>query len=461
MDKLKNRMKKYLLISILTLLSYAGFCQVIAVNDVANCYAICNDGRVIIWGNNVFGTLGNGTTGPQSVVPIYVSLLTQVKALGFGDDNCLALKSDSTVWAWGSNYYGSLGLCDNIDRNVPTQITSLNGITSISGGDNYAYAIKYDGTLWAWGWSYGNCPIQITLINDIKKIQAGGCTTVLKNDGTVWTWGSNSYGQLGNGTLSYSATPVQVLGLSGVVDISDGSETCYALKSDGTVWAWGRNWEGQVGDGTYINRTLPVQVIGLTDVIDISSGMETGFALKNDSTVWAWGRNSEGEVGDGTLTTTALPVQVAGLSQITEVTEGNTVLSMALKIDGSLWTWGAWSYPGNGSTYGINATPVQANYLCTVTAPSTLPPPLIEPICDQSSFIIYPNPSSGEFSITTSGCKSEEIKIFNALGQLVKEVELINTTQCEVDMMGIVKGIYFVHITEDQKDVRNAKIIIQ
>lgn len=69
-----------------------------------------------------------------------------------------------------------------------------------------------------------------------------------------------------------------------------------ALKDDGTVWAWGRNNYGQLGDDTIIDRHTPVQVSGLTDVVQISSGDSHSMALKSDGTIWACGYNAYGEL---------------------------------------------------------------------------------------------------------------------------------------------------------------------
>ena len=69
------------------------------------------------------------------------------------------------------------------------------------------------------------------------------------------------------------------------------------MKSDGTLWAWGSNWAGQLGDGTTTDKTTPVQIISsLTDIVSIASGGEHSIALKSDGTVWTWGRNWAGAI---------------------------------------------------------------------------------------------------------------------------------------------------------------------
>lgn len=121
----------------------------------------------------------------------------------------------------------------------------------------------------------------------------------LKENGTVWAWGDNVYGQLGNETVAWSNSPVQVVGLTNVVAIAAGDSHNLALKQDNTVWAWGRNDYGQLGDGSESNRYAPVQVKGLY-ALAIAAGDVHSLALNTDLVAYAWGDNSYGQLGDGT-----------------------------------------------------------------------------------------------------------------------------------------------------------------
>ena len=114
---------------------------------------------------------------------------------------------------------------------------------------------------------------------------------VLRSDGTVWACGSNFAGQLGDGTTTISLVPVQVSGLSNVIAVAVGDYHSLALKSDGTVWAWGDNSWGQMGDGgeNPVDRLIPVQVSGLSGVVEIDASSWHSLALKSDGTLWAWG----------------------------------------------------------------------------------------------------------------------------------------------------------------------------
>jgi hypothetical protein len=107
------------------------------------------------------------------------------------------------------------------------------------------------------------------------------------DQGRVWAWGDNQSGQLGDGTTTERPTPIVVRDLREVVAVAAGSNHSLALKSDGTVWAWGSRGSGQVGDGAMaaIIRTTPVQVVGLDGVVAIAASDSSSLAMKSDGTV--------------------------------------------------------------------------------------------------------------------------------------------------------------------------------
>jgi alpha-tubulin suppressor-like RCC1 family protein len=206
----------------------------------------------------------------------------------------------------------------------------------------------------------------------------GGHTVALKSDGTVWTWGYNGIGQLGDNSTTQRNTPVQVLGTGGsgfltdVIAIAAGSNYTAALKSDGTVWTWGDNSYGQLGDNTTTRRSTPVQVSGtggsgfLTDVKAIAAGIDHMVALKSDGTVWTWGYNQNGQLGDNSTTRRTTPVQVLGtggsgfLTGVKAIAAGNRH-TVALKSDGMVWAWGYNGYGqlGDNTSLTERSTPVQ------------------------------------------------------------------------------------------------------
>lgn len=387
----------FLLSTVLTILktSYASVTPQVSAGEYHS-LALKGDGTVWAWGSNSNGQLGDGVpTGATSGSPVSVSTLSDVTAIASGYNHSLALKSDGTVWAWGSNSYGQLGDGSTTDSNTPVQVSGLTDITAIAGGENYSLALKSDGTVWAWGSNgYGqvgdgsytdkSTPGQILNFGGVTAIACGGTHSLaLKSDGTVWVWGHNDYGQLGDGTTTDSNSPKQVSSLSDVSAVAGGAYHSIALKSDGTVWAWGDNWYGELGNGSNTNSQTPVQVSSLSDVSAIDSGKNHNIALKSDGTIWAWGLNWYGQLGNGSTTDSNTPVQVRSLNDVTAIT-GGMYHNLAVKSDGKVWAWGdnAYSELGEGTfSAWYRTTPVQVknlnlNYVPTPTPiPSPTPTP--------------------------------------------------------------------------------------
>lgn len=315
-------------------------------------------GTAIIAVTTVYG-------GRQASCRVTVAVATTEvpPAISSGYWHTVALRSDGTVWTWGSNLYGQMG-DDSRERHTPTQVNGLNGVTAIAAGEQNTVALKSDGTVWAWGnndWgqlgdgttSFRRTLVQVSGLIGVTAISAGALHTVaLKADGTVWVWGWNSHGILGEGTTMNRHAPVQVSDLAAVTAISAGQTHTVALKSDGTVWTWGGNFSGQLGDGTMTLRTVPTPVSGLTGVSAISAGWQHTVALRSDGTVLAWGDNHWGQLGDDTTTAHLTPVRVSGLTGVTAISAGGWYFTVALRHDGTVWAWGnnVFGLLGDGTT---------------------------------------------------------------------------------------------------------------
>ena len=298
---------------------------------------------VYAWGSNEYGQLGIGSR-VSSTVPVQVAGLSGAVSVHGAGSTRYAILKDGTVKAWGFGTSGQLGSGGASSSSVPVQVSALTNVQDLSTDGNSTYALLKDGTVRAWGINgLGELgigarqdswvPVEIPGLAGVVSISAGTYGPLaLLEDGTVRAWGSNRFGQLGNGTTTDSRTPVQVTGLTGVKAVYKAGLRSLALLEDGTVRAWGSNANGELGNGTTTDSTLPVQVLGLTGVQKLSSDGHT-CALLDDGTVRTWGYNANGELGNGTTTSSSIPVTVTGLADVKDIScEGGT--SLALLNDG-------------------------------------------------------------------------------------------------------------------------------
>ena len=212
-------------------------------------------------------------------------------------------------------------------------------------------------------------PVQLSGSAAWKKISVGSTTSHgIKTDGTLWTWGADSFGSSGLNSISglNRNSPVQIGSEKNWDNIANGEEFSLAIKSDGTLWSWGINLSGNLGDGAIDNKSSPTQIGSNTSWKIIATGKrpERGptfegdrhcAAIKMDGTLWTWGNNSKGQLGLGlgSGTSTSSPTQVGSNTNWSSVScgEGNT---LAIKNDGTLWGWG-WDEHGKNAGAGQNS----------------------------------------------------------------------------------------------------------
>jgi len=470
---MKTNYKKTILVASLALMGWSNVnAQSIAAGGWHS-LVVCSDSTVKAFGENATGELGNNSNTDSSV-PVTAIGLTGITSVSGGGDqleaHSLALKSDGTVWAWGSNIYGGLGDGSTTNTTAPAQVLVLTGINAIAAGGWHSVALKSDKTVWTWGWNIdgqlgiGNnvdktIPVKVPSLTGVTAIAAGTYHVLaLKSDSTVWAWGDNISGQIGDGTALDRTSPVQVSGLTKVIAIAAGRFFSLAIRSDSTVWTWGENVYGQLGDGTTTNSSVPVQVTGLVKVVKAACGAFECHVIKSDGTVWAWGRNTYGNIGDGSIINRSTPVQMSGISSAAGVASG-TNFSLVYKSDGTFWACGRNSSGqlGDGTILQRN-TLVQSTALCPVMI--SLGIRTIDP-SKAIRITAFPNPSSdGKFTIQMDNDKmlmakgnKVTINIYNILGEKVT-ADLhasttnggINSGNYSLDLGDQPDGIYFIAI---------------
>jgi alpha-tubulin suppressor-like RCC1 family protein len=289
--------------------------------------AIKTDGTLWTWGQNNLGQLGINDTNPRCTPITTFAGGTNWKQVACGY-SAAAIKTDGTLWTWGDNSYGNLGVNDTNRRCTP--VTTFVGGTNwkqVSAGSFNTSAIKTDGTLWIWGRNEhgqlgineaGGTTHRTTPVTTFaggtnwKQVACGQYyTAAIKTDGTLWTWGRNSYGQLGNNNTNPRCTPVTTFaGGTNWKQVFRGGVHIAAIKTDGTLWTWGRNAFGQLGVNDTIDRSTPVTTfVGGTNWKQVSGGYRYTAAIKTDGTLWTWGRGTEGQLGVNDANGRTTPVQ--------------------------------------------------------------------------------------------------------------------------------------------------------
>ena len=190
-----------------------------------------------------------------------------------------------------------------------------------------------------------------------------GYGVILAPDGSLWTWGADELGWhvLGLGPKITREAGLRRIGTAtNWVDIAVGGSTTLALKADGTIWAWGENVHGQLGDGTWAReRAAPARSVPDNDWKEVATGGAYSVALKRDGTLWSWGDNWAGQLGDGTTNNSRLPVRVGSSTNWIRIW-ANLIENVGQQSDGSLWFWG-WDYTRSSPQGSSVPTPVRVS----------------------------------------------------------------------------------------------------
>ncbi len=274
-------------------------------------------------------------------------------SVGYADFTC-ATRTDSTLWCWGYNNYGQLGIGNTSDSSVPVQVPG--SWLRVEAGAWNACGIKTDGSLWCWGagssGELGNgstdpsaVPVQVPgSWTDMST--RGNDVCAIKTDDSLWCWGYGQYGELGVGSTENRSVPTQVPGQWAAVSAGH-SHTC-GIKTDGSGWCWGSNFNGELGPDVprqdpslgQPGSTVPVRIAG--DWVRLVAGSGVTCGHRSDGTVGCWGDNSAGQLGLGDTHGFAAynpnATDLVGAWKRMSLTHG--VHACGVQADNTGWCWG-------------------------------------------------------------------------------------------------------------------------
>ncbi len=365
--------------------------------------AVKSTGTLWGFGNNDSYQLGTGTTTSYDVPTQIGAATSWAKVFGTPTGTSFGIRTNGTLYSWGETTASGMTAQGSTSGNVttPTQVGSATTWSEVSGAQifpisgGYCLAVMTDSTLWAWGTNASNSfglgsatpatqstPLQVGLFPLWKTASAGSSSGNLAGVGptslavrgipqdysVLYTFGSNSYGQTAQGTTTGDTLSAKLAASSNYTweKVAPGTTEsgagvgCVGILKNGTLWGWGSNTagSGSVSTGScalgsvLLQSMTPVQVGTDTDWVDIAQGTYGGLGLKSDGTIWGWGYDIWGQFGSGTAGTILYTPTQIGSGTDWAFVATNGVVSFFIKTTGELYTL------GNNSGYatGLNTT---------------------------------------------------------------------------------------------------------
>lgn len=289
-----------------------------------------DDDHIYCWGRNTAGELGDGTTD-DTATPVHATTAPGA-TVATGSSHTCALLQNEKMLCWGANYWGQLGNGDSgseidhakvrVEQHLPN--VELDEVAAMSLGSGHSCAMRRDNTLWCWGQNQGGqlglgdtstghtLAKHVSGLEPIHTVSAGfvhTCAIVVGGD--LMCWGRGEDGKLGNGNATDHYAPGDVDLSAPVIDVATGeSHTCAAVDS-GEVYCWGNNEHGQLGrPESQAQIDVPMIVDGISNIHRVVAGANHSCALDTGGVAYCWGKNDRGQLGDSTKTDRDSPVVV-------------------------------------------------------------------------------------------------------------------------------------------------------
>jgi alpha-tubulin suppressor-like RCC1 family protein len=286
---------------------------------VSSC-GLTTSGIAYCWGSNDLGRLGDGTT-QDNAVPVAVTGGLRFSALRTGSVQACGLATDGAAYCWGSNIFSTLG-------------------TGTTSAPQTCYSSDWADE----GAGYQQCspsPLPVTGGLHFVALSDGGSSAIcgLTSNGEAYCWGYGRDGELGDGTMTSSPTPLLVSGGLHFASVSTSGYHSCGLTTAGVAYCWGYNDNGELGDASTVSHIVPKPVASNLRFAALSSGADHSCALTMDGTAYCWGVNSSGQLGAGAMTYSNSPVPVSGGLRFTSLST-DTNHTCGLTTSGEAYCWG-------------------------------------------------------------------------------------------------------------------------
>jgi alpha-tubulin suppressor-like RCC1 family protein len=306
------------------------------------------------WGNNSLGQLGNAaTTNSTTPIKIFGGLTFSSISVGGLQGFTCGLTTAGAAYCWGYNDYGQLGTGNFTNTIVPVPVTGKLTFTALSAGESgQACALVAGGAAYCWGYNgsgqlgngsvaYSSSPLPVSGGLSFASISAGenGQTCGVTLGGAGYCWGYNVDGELGNGTGINSPTPVAVSGGFSFKSISAGFMSTCGVTTSGAAVCWGDNTYGELGNGSTANSKVPAAVSGGLTFAAVSVGDAFACGLTTSGAAYCWGYANQGQLGTGTAARSSTPVAVAGGIIFASINAGYAS-ACAVTPGGAAYCWG-------------------------------------------------------------------------------------------------------------------------
>jgi alpha-tubulin suppressor-like RCC1 family protein len=331
--------------------------------------AVSLSARVYCWGRGINGQIGDGMSA-TALVPTRVEFEAgrDWVTVASGAGHSCALDVAGVVACWGRGIEGQLGGGDNQGSARPVTLETGFQFRAITAGGRHTCGLSArNAQSWCWGWNpsgqVGNgttvtvsTPVVVLGVPELAQISAGGRHTCgVAVDAGLWCWGGNGSGQIGDGSTDDRLTPVRVAPALDFVAVSAGAHHTCAIDTGGALHCWGDNRSGQLGDGGLADNLSPTLVTGGLTFTRVSSGAVHTCAVASDQRAYCWGLGSFGRLGTGSEILVANPVEVGGGAIYTRIFTG-TAHGCAITFADTMkcWGFGGSGQLGNGETGNTN-----------------------------------------------------------------------------------------------------------